>query len=264
MKVEIPNGQYCYFSDRGKPCPYWSMNKNKPYQENGYCSYLKQGDWEVTHMSLLWDNYKKLIKKNRAIVLFGSEPFSSALRMSNINWFKYDWIWDKVKPSGFQIAKYLPMKRHEIISVFCEGSPLWFPIKEMRKKSISGKVACKSDSSPLAYIDNKTRTYDDKNPQSILKYSKTLDGKHIHPTQKPVALFQYLIKTYSKKNDLILDNCIGSGTTALACENLNRRWIGIYLKEKYCQQAAERIDRLQTQDSKPHSNVKRKGMRPYL
>jgi len=193
----------------------------------------------------LWEQYKRIIKDNGAIVLFGSEPFSSNLRVSNLREYKYDWIWDKVRPSGFQIAKYAPMKRHEIISVFCNGTPTWYPQKEKRDKPIKGKkgkVCSSSNSSPLKYNDGITRTYTDKNPQSILVFSKQSDGKYVHPTQKPVALFEYLIKTYTKENETVLDNCMGSGTTGVACVNLNRNFIGIEKDDKYFEIAEKRIN----------------------
>jgi len=189
----------------------------------------------------LWEQYKRIIKDNGAIVLFGSEPFSSNLRVSNLREYKYDWIWDKVRPSGFQIAKYVPMKRHEIISVFCNGTPTWYPQKEKRDKPIKGKVCSSSNSSPLKYNDGITRTYTDKNPQSILVFSKQSDGKYVHPTQKPVALFEYLIKTYTNEGDLVLDNCAGSGTTAIACINTNRNYILMEKEYEYIEIINKRI-----------------------
>lgn len=190
----------------------------------------------------LWEQYKRIIKPNGAIVLFGSEPFSSLLRVSNLKQFKYDWIWDKVRPSGFQIAKYLPMKRHEIVSVFCDGTPNWNPQKEKRDKPVKGRVTSSSDSSPLAYSDGVVRTYDDKNPQSILVYSKQSDGKYVHPTQKPVALCEYLIKTYTNELALVLDNTMGSGTTGVACMHTKRYFAGIERDDKYFAIAEQRID----------------------
>lgn len=190
----------------------------------------------------LWEQYKRLIKPNGAIALFGSEPFSSKLRISNLHYYRYDWIWDKVRPSGFQIAKYTPMKRHEIISVFSKNTPYWNPIKEKREKPIKGKIASKSDSSPLKYNDGIERTYTHKNPQSIIVFSKQSDGKYVHPTQKPVALMEYLIKTYTNKDELVLDNCMGSGTTGVACVNTNRRFIGIEKDDNYFKIAQERIN----------------------
>jgi len=189
----------------------------------------------------LWDQYKRIIKKNGAIVLFGSEPFSSLLRVSNLKQFKYDWVWDKVRPSGFQIAKYVPMKRHELVSVFCDGTPNWNPQKEKRDKPVKGKVVSSSDSSPLKYNDGITRIYNDKNPQSILVYSKQSDGKYVHPTQKPVALMEYLIRTYTNEGETVLDNTMGSGTTGVACVNTRRRFIGIERDEEYMEISKARI-----------------------
>jgi site-specific DNA-methyltransferase (adenine-specific) len=189
----------------------------------------------------LWDNYNRIIKDRGAIVLFGSEPFSSYLRMSNIKQFRYDWIWDKVRPSGFQIAKYNPMKRHEIISVFQDGSN-WYPQKEKRDKPVKGRVCSSSDSSPLKYNDGKVRVYDEKNPQSIIVFSKQSDGKYIHPTQKPVALLEYLIKTYTLEGETVLDNTMGSGSTGVACLNTKRNFIGIEKDDTYFEIAKKRIE----------------------
>jgi DNA modification methylase len=197
----------------------------------------------------LWEQYKRIIKDRGAIVLFGSEPFSSYLRMSNIKQYKYDWVWDKVRPSGFQIAKYNPMKRHELISVFQEGSN-WYPQKEKRDKPVKGRVCSSSDSSPLKYNDGIARVYDEKNPQSILVFSKQSDGKYIHPTQKPVALLEYLIKTYTLENETVLDNCMGSGSTGVACINTNRNFIGIEKDDKYFEIAVDRIAEARANRSK--------------
>ena len=191
----------------------------------------------------LWEQYKRVIKKNGAIVLFGSEPFSSLLRVSNLKQFKYDWVWDKVRPSGFQIAKYVPMKRHELVSVFCDGTPNWNPQKEKRDKPVKGKVVSSSDSSPLKYNDGITRIYNDKNPQSILVYSKQSDGKYVHPTQKPVSLSEYLIRTYTNEGETVLDNTMGSGTTGVACVNTGREFIGIERDDAYFEIAKDRIEK---------------------
>jgi site-specific DNA-methyltransferase (adenine-specific) len=198
--------------------------------------------WDtIIPFDLLWSQYKRIVKDKGVIALFGSEPFSSYLRLSNIDWFKYDWIWDKVRPSGFQIAKYVPMKRHEIISIFSNGSK-WYPQKEKRDKPVKGRVCSSSDSSPLKYNDGLVREYSDKNPQSILVFSKQSDGKYLHPTQKPQSLCEYLIKTYSLEDELILDNCAGSFTTAVSCDNTRRNWICIEKEDNYCQIGLERIN----------------------
>ena len=190
----------------------------------------------------MWEQLKRITKKNGAIVLFGSQPFTSALVMSNPKMFKYEWVWDKVRPSGFQIAKYVPMKRHENISVFCDGKLVYNAQKEKRDKAVRGRVCSKSDSSPLKYNDGKVREYTHKNPQSILLFSKQSDGKYVHPTQKPVALMEYLIKTYTNEGETVLDFTMGSGSTGVAAKNLNRNFIGIELDPEYFKIAEKRIN----------------------
>jgi len=188
----------------------------------------------------LWEQYKRIIKDHGAIVLTASQPFTSFLITSNIKWFKYCWVWDKVIGTGFQTAKYQPMKAHEDVVVFGKGTVNYYPIKTKRDKPIKG-YATASDHCPGAEYDIEMRTYTDKYPISILTFQKV--KKTIHPTQKPVSLFEYLIKTYTKENEIVLDNCIGSGTTAIAAQNLNRRWIGIELDKEYFNLANERIER---------------------
>ena len=205
-------------------------------------------EWDtVIPFEPLWEQYERVIKDNRAIVLTATQPFVSALIMSKPDWYKYEWIWDKVRPSGFQIAKYKPMQRHENVLVFSKKGKRvnYFPIMELRDKPTTGKVYGRSGSSPLAHSDGRKRTYINKYPQSILKYNKPF--KSLHPTQKPVALFEYLIKTYTNEGDLVLDNCIGSGTTAVACLSLNRHFIGIELSPEYCEIAKKRIKEIQPQ-----------------
>ena len=190
----------------------------------------------------LWEQYKRIIKDNGAIVLTASQPFTSALVMSNIKNFKYEWIWDKVNPSGFQIAKYCPMKQHENILVFCKNKINYNPIKVPRDKIKKSRHYGKtSGSNPLKYIDDNTREYKDLNPKTILTFSNANRTGRVHPTQKPVALFEYLIKTYTNEGDLVLDNCAGSGTTGVACKNLNRNFILIEQDEKYCDIIKERV-----------------------
>jgi DNA modification methylase len=189
----------------------------------------------------LWEQYKRIIKDRGAIVLFGSEPFSSHLRMSNIKQYKYDWVWDKKLPSGMQIAKYRPMQRHENIMIFCcDGTPNYYPIKTHQKER-TGKIYSRSETSPIKYDDGKLKTYKDKNPQSILEFYKR-DREALHPTQKPVALLEYLIKTYTNENETVLDNCMGSCSTGIACINTKRNFIGIEKDEKYFEIARNRIE----------------------
>ncbi len=199
--------------------------------------------WDsIIDLDLMWEQLKRIIKPNGAIVLFGSEPFSSALRISNIKNYKYDWVWDKVKGGNFAILKYQPYKTHELISVFSNKTHNYYPIKTPQKER-KGKVYSSSNSAPLKYNDGKERTYKDKHPKSILTISNANQKGKKHPTQKPVALMEYLIKTYTNENETVLDFTMGSGTTGVACKNLNRKFIGIELDENYFNIAKERINK---------------------
>ena len=190
----------------------------------------------------LWEQYNRIIKDNGAIVLFGSEPFSSALRMSNIKNFKYDWIWDKVnRYTGYGSCKYAPLKRYEIVSVFYKSKPTYNP------QMMQGKPYKKTgDYSSKIYGTDKVKKHGKNNgeryPFNILQY-KGDDKKNgfLHPTQKPIALLEYLIKTYTNEVDVVLDNCMGSGSTGVACVNTNRDFIGIELDKDYFNIAKQRI-----------------------
>lgn len=192
----------------------------------------------------MWEQLNRIIKSNGAIVLFGSEPFSSALRMSNIKNYKYDWKWDKAKPSGFQVAKYRPMQRTEDIIVFSYGKQKisYYPIMENREKIKKSRIYSSSDSNPIKYNDGKERVYDKKYPQSLLVFSNANQKNKVHPTQKPVALLEYLIKTYTLEGETVLDFTMGSGSTGVACLNTNRNFIGIELDEGYFNIAQNRIE----------------------
>lgn len=193
----------------------------------------------------MWEQLNRIIKPNGAICLFGSEPFSSALRMSNIKNFKYDWIWDKVKPSGFQVAKFRPMQRTENVSVFCNGKLNYFPIMTGRTNIKTSKVYSSSDSNPLKYNDGKERTYKEKYPQPLLIFSNANQKGKVHPTQKPIALLEYLIKTYTNEGNTVLDFTMGSGSTGVACVNTKRNFIGIELDKGYFDIAEKRINEAQ-------------------
>lgn len=190
----------------------------------------------------MWLRLNKLIKPNGAIVLFGSEPFSSALRMSNIKNYKYDWVWQKSRPSGSMLAKKQPLRNTEVISVFYKKQCLYVPQMTETKRVIentrtvnkgeivgSQKLTRKFDNNGLAY------------PRTIIGFSNS-NHKSVHPTQKPVELMEYLIKTYTNESETVLDFTMGSGTTGVACKNLNRKFIGIELDETYFNIAKERID----------------------
>ena len=187
----------------------------------------------------LWEQYKRIIKDNGAIVLFGSEPFSSYLRMSNIKQFKYDWIWDKKLAGNGILAKKQPLKIHEIISVF--NSKTYYPQKtkgKFRKKMGLKESQITGGNSFCNETEN-----DEYYPKSIQEFGiGNLRTGRLHPTQKPVALLEYLIKTYTNENETVLDNCMGSGSTGVACKNLNRNFIGIELDPEYFKIAEKRIN----------------------
>ena len=190
----------------------------------------------------MWEQLKRIIKPNGAIVLFGSEPFSSALRMSNIKQYKYDWVWDKKKPGAIGIAKYQPLRYTENISVFYEKRCKYFPIMIEREKVKISRNYKRSEinhESLGAMTENKEFTH--KFPSNILQFSNASQKGKLHPTQKPVALLEYLIKTYTQENETVLDFTMGSGSTGVACKNTNRSFIGIELDEKYFQIAKGRI-----------------------
>ena len=190
----------------------------------------------------MWEQLKRLTKKNGAIVMMASQPFTTTLIGSNRKMFKYCWVWDKVRPSGFQIVKHRPMMQHEDIIVFGTSKTLYNRQMVERDKPETSWVASKSDSSPLKYSDGKSRTYTHWNPRSILIYCKGSDGKYVHPTQKPVALMEYLIKTYTNEGDTVLDFTMGSGTTCVACVKTGRNFIGIEKDEAYFNIAKKRIE----------------------
>ena len=196
----------------------------------------------------MWEQLKRIIKPNWAIVLFGSEPFSSALRMSNIKMYKYDWIWEKERPTNIFWMKSSPWKVHEIISVF--GWWAFYPQKEASLQPNNNKWN-KSQLWNMNEIESLWNTkmkiwvnYDNtlRNPRSVIKVFRwTRWNKKLHPTQKPVALIEYLIRTYTNEWETVLDFTMGSGTTAIACINTNRNYIGFELDKWYFDIANERI-----------------------
>jgi len=197
----------------------------------------------------LWGQYERIIKPNGAIVLFGSEPFSSLLRCSNLKNFKYDWIWDKERGVGMSTVKIRPMKQHEIISVFSYGKHNYFPIMTKRDKILdSTKWKFKTIHSENGNFNSKGnpgKIYTEKYPTSLLKFNKDkaeCNGlNRVHPTQKPIELMEYLIKTYTNENEIVLDNTMGSGTTGLACLKTNRQFIGIEKEKQYYDVAVRRL-----------------------
>lgn len=190
----------------------------------------------------LWEQYERVIKDSGAIVLTASQPFSSALVMSNPRLFKYEWIWDKKIPSGMSYARFQPMRQHEVALVFGNGRLKYNAQMIKRDKPIKSGGTKKSPTAPIAHKDkNFKRTYEYKNPTTIITFDKIRRGS-VHPTQKPVALFEYLIRTYTNEGEVVLDNCIGSGTTAVAAINTGRQFIGIEQDAEYCEIARKRVD----------------------
>ena len=193
----------------------------------------------------MWVELKRIIKPNGAIVLFGSEPFSSALRMSNIKQYKYDWVWDKKKPGAIGIAKYQPLRYTENISVFYGKRCNYFPIMTEREKvKISRNYKHSEIHESLAAM-SENKEYTHKFPSNILEFSNASQKGKLHPTQKPVALLEYLIKTYTNENETVLDFTMGSGSTGVACLNTNRKFIGVELDENYFNIATDRINQVQ-------------------
>ncbi len=191
----------------------------------------------------LWEQYKRIIKDNGAIVLTANQPFTSALVMSNIKDFRYNLIWNKRKSSSALHAKIQPLRIHEDIVIFSKNKTVYNP------QMVQGKPRVDKESkisNGEAFGSNiVTRKYENKEglyyPKSILDISNADQTNKVHPTQKPVALFEYLIKTYTHEGDLVLDNCAGSGTTGVACKNTNRNCILIEQDEKYCDIIKERV-----------------------
>lgn len=187
----------------------------------------------------MWERLNKLIKTNGAICLFGSQPFTSRLICSNIENYKYDWIWDKKKAPNFRGVKFQPLIPYEIISVF--NTSTYNP--QMTKGKMRKKGGYYSEHEQAISNGTKAKVNDLYYPKSIIEFSKANNRESgLHPTQKPVALMEYLIKTYSNEGDLILDFTMGSGSTGVACSNLNRKFIGIELDEKYFNIAKERLE----------------------
>lgn len=204
----------------------------------------------------MWEQLKRITKKKGAIVLFGSQPFTSVLVFSNLDMFKYSWIYKKRCASNFAQAKYAPMKEHEDVLVFANGKVNYYPQKEERKGS--GKDRAKytySDKSRHTsgdFVGNIKGKYDKENdagneemryPSSVQEFNNRASGdRGLHPTQKPVALMEYLIKTYTNEGETVLDFTMGSGTTGVACKKLNRNFIGIELDPTYFEIAKKRIE----------------------
>lgn len=210
---------------------------------------VTQNKWDcVIPFKQLWAEYKRIIKDNGAIVLFGTQPFTSYLVMSNPKMFKYEWIYQKTNPSGHLNAKRMPMKYHENILVFYEKQPTYNPIKTTghKRKISKGRIVKKEDVGKGCYgVQGKSKKYDstERYPSSIQLFSNGLmKQKRLHPTQKPVELLEYLIKTYTNEGEVVLDNCMGSGSTCVAAINTGRDYIGYEIDKGYYEIARQRIN----------------------
>ena len=212
-----------------------------PYQQT------QRNKWDIMiPFEPLWKQYKRIIKDNGAIILFANGMFTAELMMSNKGMWRYNLIWEKTQPTGFLNAKKMPLRNHEDICVFYKKLPTYNPqMTTEHKRKVSKaehKINCKNTTD---YGDHGLTTYDstERYPKSVWRFAKDVQKSALHPTQKPVALIEELIKTYTNPGDVILDSCMGSGTTGVAAKNLGRRFIGIEKEQKYFEIAKERINR---------------------
>jgi DNA modification methylase len=222
---------------------------------------VTQNKWDnLIDLDLLWEQYKRIRKINAPIILFAQTPFDKVLGVSNINELKYEWIWNKVSTSGHLNAKKMPLKAHENILVFYKKPPVYNPQKTQRTEKEIRRGWKNKTYNFLGNKNNNTGNYGDfvnnvsedyeydkKHPNTIITFSNGngwSKKKALHPTQKPLELLEYLVKTYSNENDTILDNTMGSGTTGVACKNLNRKFIGIEMDDNYFKIAEKRINKI--------------------
>lgn len=206
--------------------------------------------WDsVISLNELWKQYDRVIKENGAIVLFSQMPFTAQLVNSNLKLFKYEWVWEKENGTGFLNAKKMPLKIHENILVFYKKLPTYNPqmrlgFKPYKCKQGSGSENWNYNREQGGYVtENDGKRY----PIDIIEFNRE---SGLHPTQKPITLLEYLIKTYTNEGDLVLDNCMGSGRTGVACVNTNRNFIGMELDERYFNIAKERIEKTQIEEIK--------------
>lgn len=211
--------------------------------------------WDIIiPFKLLWEQYNRIIKDDGAIVLFGKEPFSSLLRCSNLQMYKYDWIWEKDTKSNFMQANYQPLNNIEFISVFSKAyareinDKIKMTYNPQFSIGESYKIPKPSKTTEIFASNHKNGKYEHKErdtsqryPYVTIKFNSVKSKDKLHPTQKPVPLLEYLIKTYTNEGETVLDNCMGSGSTGVACLNTNRTFIGIELDDTYFEIATKRI-----------------------
>jgi len=207
--------------------------------------------WDsVIDLKLLWEQYERIITDDGVIVLTAQTPFDKVLGASNLGLLRYEWIWQKTHPTGHLNAKKMPMKAHENVLIFYKQLPTYNPIKTQgHKRKVSSakhKLACESIDSDIYNKGQKATDYDstERYPISVLVFPSDKQKSALHPTQKPVAMVEYFIKTYSNEGDLVLDNVAGSGTTAIACINTNRNYILMEKEKKYFDIINDRISQI--------------------
>ena len=207
--------------------------------------------WDTPiNLELLWTEYKRIIKDNGCIALFAQTPFDKVLGSSNLQMLRYEWIWEKHQGTGFLNAKKMPLKIHENILIFYKRPPLYNPQMRTGFKPYVCKSG-KNSSNYNKYADWLSISNGERYPIDVIRFQH--DKNKLHSTQKPVALLEYLIKTYTNEGETVLDNCMGSGSTGIACWNTNRNFIGIELDEKYFKIASDRITH--------HRNMEQEGER---
>lgn len=196
--------------------------------------------WDsVIDLDLLWQQYERIIKDNGCIALFAQQPFASVLGYSNLKNLKYEWIWEKDNGTGFLNAKKMPLKIHENILIFYKKPPTYNPQMRIGYKPYEQKSG-RGSNNYGEQIRVITKNNGERYPIDIIKFKR--DKEKLHPTQKPVALLEYLIKTYTNENEVVLDNCMGSAGTGIACLNTNRKFIGFELDEGYYEIAKNRME----------------------
>lgn len=204
-------------------------------------------EWDnIIPFDLMWEQYNRIIKDDGVIVLFSAQPFTTKLINSNLRNYKYSWYWVKNTCTGFAFAKHQPMRKVEEINVFYKKKPLYVPqgLKKLDKPLIKKRKIKENSEDSIYKVSTllKEHTIEYTNyPNNVLFFNK--ETNTIHPTQKPIDLLEYLIKTYTRENDIVLDNCMGSGSSGVAAGNLNRRFIGIELDKNYFEKAKDRISR---------------------
>lgn len=203
--------------------------------------------WDAPiNLQELWKQYRRVVKENGTIVLFSAQPFTTELISSNKAMYRYEWIWRKTQPSGFMNAKKMPLRTHENIEIFYRKPPTYNPqmTHGHQRKTATAYGTRESDGNSCYGREERNYTYDstDRYPVDVLQYSTGDKTKRLHPTQKPVDLLEYLVKTYTNPGETVLDNCMGAGSTGVACLNTGREFVGIELDPEYYQIAKERIE----------------------